>query len=188
MYDASAAECADKLVTGRKPDIPPEVIDDQLRRMEIEEELPLRYGSLAVVAAEANKIWQELKWRFGEPKRDSVVAPDKPNNNIIKYGLAVRHYQLRLDYASDEINMTITDMLAVKFLRDKNIYATSYRPDSNGATYEFKTLAKIQEDYLENRLKDVEEYYFSEDLLREVWLNFSPNVEIPEIKFSLTML
>jgi hypothetical protein len=188
VHDTSAAEYVDKLVVGKKPDIPTEVIGDQLHRIEIEEELPLRYSSLDAVAAEANKTWHGLKWRFGEPKRDSVVAPDKPNNNIIEYGLAVKHYQLRLDYVSDEINMTIADMLAVKFLRDKNIYATSYHPDGKGATYEFKVLAKTSKDFLDGRLKYIRGYYLSDNLLHVAQRNFGLDVKIPEIKFSLTML
>lgn len=171
----------------QKLDIPLDVISGQLRRIEIEEELLLKYDSLELVAANANKVWHQLDWQFGEPRKHTSTG-DKPKNKLIRYGLMVRHYQLRLEYFVSDENRATADVLAIRFLRDKNIYATAYRPDSRGATYEFKAMADTSTDYLDDQLKGIEEYCSSDDFRAAVERNLGVGVRPPRIKFSLTML
>lgn len=187
VYSEVVAERIDNLIMAQKPDIPLDVITGQMRRIEIEEELPLRYDSLELVAANANKVWHQLDWQFGEPRKH-VSTGDKPKNKLIQYGLMVKRYQLRLNYFVSDENRIVADVLAARFLRDKNIYATAYRPDGSGATYEFKTMADTSTNYLNDRLEGIEEYCSSDDFCVAVERNLGVGARPPKIKFSLTML
>ena len=143
-YSNAAAEAIDKVMDDLRP-IDQTIVQTELSRIEVEDDLPLYYSDLTEVVAAVNATISHLTFRATDDS-DSipmVKADHKPANHLLTYGLGVKQYSLVVTLCEAKVMGSemeaILDGIVAKALRRPGVYADRCECRSSGKVYHFKT-------------------------------------------------
>lgn len=138
-----------------------EQIDDQIHRIELEDDLPLNTNNLQAVYRTINALITKLHFSVADTLDkipSSSNTPQKPDNTLLVYGLGVQQFSLsvqmdtsNLDDNIKELTSHLIDCLAGRFLRNRNIYALSSEHKGDTWHYIFRVANGTSRTDLEKR-------------------------------------